>query len=83
MKMIAETLKHLEGCWHGNSGEIPVIPTSEEIEKLIDACDRLTPKKVEYTGNHKYCPTCGEHITYDNDFYCSCCGQALEWSEEK
>lgn len=56
----------------------------------IEALEKQIPKKLDIVGEEyivekdeweKYyeCPTCGN--PYADDSFCSCCGQALDWSD--
>lgn len=63
----------------------------EDKEKIKSALEKQIPKKVKKTAEYlngageweaEYeCVTCGN--PYIDDSYCSCCGQALDWSEEE
>ena len=60
-------------------------------EFVVSALEKQIPKKVKKTNEYlngageweaEYeCETCGN--PYIDDSYCSCCGQALDWSEEE
>lgn len=55
----------------------------------IEALEKQIPKKPERLkgtlfGKDRYChkcPNCGD--LYVDDYYCSICGQAIDWSDEE
>lgn len=52
----------------------------------IKALEKQIPKRLEkqiyYMGEEEIvCPICGN--PYVANSYCDCCGQAIDWSEEK
>lgn len=56
--------------------------TAEEINALLNAKFRITPKKVEDDS----CPLCGTDGKDDNDVpgdWCPNCGQRLDWSKDE
>ena len=66
---------------------------NEELSKMIDAAvEKQIPKKPikinetynaergEWVADYE-CPYCGN--PYADDSYCSCCGQALDWSDNE
>lgn len=60
----------------------------DEIHIAMKALEKQIPKKpkifiVHEISNYKYgdCE-CGEHVM-DDERYCSNCGQALDWSDNK
>ena len=70
--------------------------TTEEMNIVISALEKQTPKKPDYegdgydeNGNLIYdtwiCPNCGKHyeVYYDDYDFCPNCGQALDWSDEE
>ena len=53
-------------------------------EKLEKKRKKGMPKKAIYDGKFYSCPTCGDKMLILNGYnFCSNCGQALDWSEEK
>jgi hypothetical protein len=65
----------------------PSLVNVEEIDIAISALEKQLPKKVclikpiygieDKTG---FCPTCERQVV-SWDFYCTRCGQALDWSD--
>lgn len=59
------------------------------LKKLIEKQTPKKPIKIEETYNAERgewvadyeCPSCGN--PYADDSFCSCCGQALDWSDNK
>lgn len=49
----------------------------------ISALEKQIPKKPVIFFNEKilYCPSCTENVNKD-DWYCSQCGQKIDWEEE-
>lgn len=65
----------------------------EQWKTIKELVDRATPKKPlidenwEMAGYYYVCPNCRSLLCkfgkeYDYGFYCSQCGQELDWSEE-
>lgn len=63
---------------------------NENVKIVIEALEKQIPKKPVVVGEEYIferdewekdyeCPTCGN--PYANDSFCSCCGQALDWSD--
>ena len=64
---------------------------NQELHKMIDlAIEKQIPKKpIKVSEDYQIesgrwvvdyeCPSCGN--PYADDSYCSCCGQALDWSD--
>ena len=65
--------------------------TNEEREFLNDLNNRITPKRVNNTGDDDtdfyICPNCKKELVaidsidyYETENYCGHCGQALNWN---
>lgn len=55
----------------------------EDYNKLMAYLKKFTPKKPEYCGSLKCCPTCGSLADTEKYYdFCPFCGQRLDWSNE-
>lgn len=54
--------------------------TKERKDYIAELVNRDEPMKPTKDGEHHRCPKCA-HIV--DNHYCSDCGQALDWSDEK
>ena len=65
---------------------MPVDKENEALEKAIEALKKQMPKKlVEYwdeNNDFEHCPICHK-IVSEGDVFCSTCGQALDWSDDR
>lgn len=57
--------------------------TNMYLDEISILVERATPKKVV---KQFQCPSCGSHMiktetpnSFDNNYYCGYCGQALKW----
>jgi hypothetical protein len=75
----AEAKKRLEDWYEDNSVEI----SPELLDCCYDALKRVTleAKKPRLIGGRMMCPNClrNERALH---FYCDCCGQPIDWSDE-
>ncbi len=55
------------------------------VEELREAMEKQRAKKpiLNKTMNIYFCPVCERHINYEYSKFCSGCGQAIDWSEER
>lgn len=94
-KEATETLQELslERCaaFGVDCGNCDKCGATKAYNMAIKALEKQTPKKPknEYTDNLDItteipiCPVCGNQSIDETNEYCSDCGQALDWSNEK
>lgn len=59
-------------------------PLGQACHVAIGALEKQVPQKAVMFFNKEilYCPSCTENVNKD-DWYCSQCGQKIDWSEVK
>ena len=90
MNKYQEALNFIEDIGGKEDCYIPCYEMNEVIETFKELVDKNTPKEVitqyetDYLGKEvifNVCPNCHNEVS-DNKYYCTHCGQKLNWREE-
>ena len=84
-KLVEQAISHF---WYGVSHDIFSEPVTTYAKLAIDSLEKQIPKKpIEKYTDHDgteagLCPFCNEGVDEKMNF-CSYCGQAIDWSDDK
>lgn len=83
-----ETLERERGKVFTSDMSEATLKSRKHHENVLKALEKQIPKKPKKDDVHYICPSdCDTWLLYDdeipndNDNYCPCCGQAIDWSE--
>lgn len=77
----------LENWFDGDQDVKAVVDGDEEtmtMKMTVETLEKQIPTKPMRKGRTIFCPNCNECLDLPEILnYCYCCGQAIDWSEEK